>query len=254
MNSYYSRNALYDRLEKAGCRDFHWAAGNSWVLLYGDGDGNPKLVVFASGRSTEDLSAAAGERLRRTLALAEHLAGRADLPFATIGFDDRAAEISEVSLNGTTVGLDELKAWFSKSGLAVQGHDGRAPLKAINDASSSAYHNWQRAALGRIVVTDIDLIRTDAGTGAFISLYELKRSYLSLEDWTPFTADYPNFNMISGFTDMAKVDFQIVYNVRHKKPRFFDDASRLSVFSYSRATGPRRLAVISFDDFVRKAR
>lgn len=254
MNRYYSSNALYERLEGAASQEFYWAVGNSWALVYGDTIGNPKLVVFASGTSIEELDDLGRKRIQSTLALAEGLARRAGLPFGTIEFDDRAGEISEVLLNEKIVNLDELKMWFDKYGLSIKGNEGGAPLKAINDAASSAYHKWQRAALGQITVTDIDLVRVDVKTGEPKTIYELKRSYIPLDSWAPFRADYPNFNLASAFAGMSKVGFCIVYNVRHKAPKFFDDVSSLRIFSYSAQAGAKSLGMMSFDDFVEEQR
>lgn len=253
MNRYYSWNALYEQLEATGCREFCWAVGNSWVLLYGDTRGVPRLVAYTTGASTKELDALSIVQMQATLGLAEQLARRAGLPFAMIEFDDRSGEISEVSLNRTIVTLVELKEWFSKFGLAVKGNETGASLKAINDASSSAYHNWQRSALGQITVADIDLVRINANTGEPMAIYELKRSYIALDKWWPFRADYPNFNLVSTFAGMANINFFIAYNVRHKTPKFFDDVSRLRIFSYSAQAGAKSLAVVSFDNFVQEA-
>lgn len=254
MNRYYSSNALYEQLEGSGSHEFYWAVGNSWALVYGDTRGIPKLVVFASGTSIEELDDLGKERIQSTLALAGELARRAGLPFGTIEFDDRAGEISEVLLNKKIVNLDELKMWFAKYGLAVKRNEGGPPLKAINDASSSAYHKWQRSVLGQITVTDIDLVRVDAKNSEPKAIYELKRSYIPLDSWAPFRADYSNFNLASAFAGMSKVNFFIVYNVRHKAPKFFDDVSRLRIFSYSDQAGAKSLAMMSFDDFVQEQR
>ncbi len=254
MNKYYSSNALYERLQREGCHDFHWAVGNSWVLLYGDSSPVPRLIVFASGASSEELDELGRQRMKATFALAWKLARRAGLPFATIEFDDRSGEISEVSLNKKIVSLDELKAWFSKFDLAVKGNETGAPLKAINDASSSAYHNWQRSALGRITVVDIDLVRIDAITREPMTIYELKRSYIAIDNWSPFRADYRNFDLLAKLAEMANVRFLISYNVRHKKPNIYDDVRIIHLFSYSVHTGAESLAVVSFENFVQEPR
>jgi hypothetical protein len=253
MIRYYSSNALYERLEAVGCQQFCWAVGNSWVLLYGDSKGVPRLVICASGTSTVQLDDLGREKIQVTHALAKELAGRANLPFGTIEFDDRVPEISNVSLNGTLVSLNDLKRWFSGIGIAVRDDISSAPLKALNDTSSSAYHNWQRSALGHIVVTDIDLFRLNTNSRMAMTLYELKRSFIPLDRWAPYRADYSNFNLASAFAEMSDVEFHIVYNVRHKTPRVFDDVSRLRLFSYSFQAGAKLLTELAFDDFVQGA-
>lgn len=248
MPGYYSHNAVYEEIEKRHCSNFLWAVGNSWVLLYGDNGAVPKLVVFVEGSSIGELDDDRKDRLCKTRMLAQELAKRAGLPFGTIEFDDRTDQISKVFLNGASVEMDALRTWFSRFDLPVKA--GGAALKAINDASSSACHKWQRSALGRITVSDLDLIRIDVENGAPTSLYELKRSFIPLDRWSPYAKDYPNFNLTSDFASMAKVNFSIVYNFRRKSPSFFDDASRLSIFSYSRQAGPKRRGLISLDDFI----
>ena len=253
MIRYYSSNALYERLEAEGCQQFCWAVGNSWVLLYGNSACVPRLVICASGTSTAQLDDLGRKKIQATHALAKELARRANLPFGTIEFNDSVPEISDVLLDGTIVSLDDLKSWFSKLGFAVKENDSSAPSKALNDASSSAYHRWQRSALGQIVVTDIDLFRLDANSYEAITLYELKRSYIPLSSWMPFKDDFPNFNLASAFASMSELEFRIVYNVRHKTPRVCDDVSRLRLFSYSSQTGAKLLTELSFDDFVQGA-
>lgn len=250
MRKYYSSNALYSHIETKDCPDFFWVSGNSWSLLYRDSNGYPKVVVFVSGNSSAKMDRVGRERMLRLRKLTHELAARAGSLFGTIEFDDNVERVSEVVLNGELTSVDGLKAWFADCSLPVQA-DGGA-LKAINDASSSAYHNWQRAALGRITVTDLDLIRIDLETGHIKILYELKRSYIELDKWTPFSAYYPNFNLLSIFAEMAKISFNIVYNVRYKSPNFYDDVSMLSIFSYSRREGSKRIAFISLDDFIER--
>ena len=58
------------------------------------------------------------------------------------------------------VSMDEFaEAVFIDNGLDISKS---ASVKAINDRSSSNYHEWQRAKLGTgVKVTDIDLIRVN---------------------------------------------------------------------------------------------
>src|SRR5690606_23313522 len=123
--------------------------------------------------------------------------------------------------------------------------------KYLNDKTSSAYHNWQRNSLGRgITVSDIDLYRvSENGTPKVI--YELKRSYYSLERWNPFRDDYSNFKLISNLCNKAGLEFKIIYNVRHKSP-FFDDPSKLKLFSVNFDKTPPIIldGISTFEDFI----
>lgn len=234
--AYYTSNAVYDRLARERPDGFVWAAGNAWILLYGDRRSRVKLVAFVTGSSAADVGEA-----RDAAAM---LATRAGLPFATIAFDDSVREIVGVVLNDSPASLDELTRWFARVGVPVnRGRTG----KAINRASSSAYQDWQRAALGRIRVTDIDLIR-QRGDGRIV-VYELKRSFYSIDDWPEFPEDFPNFDLIVDFCARADLHFRILYNVVRKPA--FDDPSEVAIFNYAPGTAPAHWRTMPFEDFVK---
>ena len=121
--------------------------------------------------------------------------------------------------------------------------------KSVNDATSSAYHNWQRANLGSIKVTDIDLIRLN-DQGMPVEAIELKRSYYPLKDWKPYSDDYVNFNLLHSVCQSAGMEMNIAYNVRQTKPTFFDNASRLTIFSYKNVNSPIKMGEYDFSEFV----
>jgi hypothetical protein len=80
-----------------------------------------------------------------------------------------------------------------------------------------------------------------------VEVLELKRSFISLETWRPYKADYTNFNVIANVCEPADVRFTIAYNVRTTNPTR-DDPSQLSLFAYE----PSKVSPIgqlSFDDF-----
>lgn len=243
--AYYTTNAVYQELEKYYDGSFVWASGSAWILLYSDSSASVKALVFVSGKSCHGVNSQADTRISAAEAAARKLAATGGIPFATILFDDLAVEIDHVQLDTRLVTLSELKNWFFDKGLDVKTGSTR---KAINSRESSAYHNWQRANLGAISVTDIDLIRFDDERKQIIQLIELKRSFYSLSKWSPFPVDFPNFNAIESLASRVDADFLIVYNVRYKEP-WRDDASSLSIFSYSESEGPRSLGVKSINDF-----
>ena len=47
--SYYNSNAIYDHLGHTP--HYCWTVGNAWILVYGDHNSDPKLIVFAHGKS-----------------------------------------------------------------------------------------------------------------------------------------------------------------------------------------------------------
>jgi hypothetical protein len=161
--------------------------------------------------------------------------------------DDQPISLTKSASNQTTTlraHLDQLKdefrRWPVKSG---------ACGKSVNDATSSAYHNWQRSSLGSIKVTDIDLVRLSA-EGEPIEAIELKRSFSPLQEWNPYSADYVNFNLLLAVCSRSAMRMTIAYNVRQTKPVFNDNASRLALFSYAAINSPARIGQFSYSDFL----
>lgn len=247
---YYTTNAVYKLLEAHHNEQFVWVSGTAWILLYADNAAQVRAVAFVSGHSMGSADSQIVARLKAAETAANTLAEVAQLPFAVIKFDDRAASIDRVELNGNSIELPALKAWFSKIGLPV---NAGATQKEINSAESSAYHSWQRNNLGSIKVSDVDLIRIDAGAKSVTELIELKRSFYSLEQWKPYRQDFDNFNVVANLAIRIGAKFTIAYNQRVTKPEFRDDASRLSLFSYSMSNGPQTLGMVTFDQFVKGA-
>lgn len=238
---YYQSNAIYERLRNADNRSLSWTAANAWTLVYGDGNSNPAALALVAGRSWEPQN--------EIVSVVEYLGKASGIPAIKIYFDDTVSHIDfvKIKFDGSElieISLDDLKSIFSEFGLAVT--TGRA-TKAINDASSSAYHNWQRANLGRITVSDIDLFRF-GGNGTPSEIIELKRSYIGLDRWKPFQADFPNFNLLMKLAKLSSIRMTIAYNIRHKNP-FFDDASNISIFNFSEK-GPDHLGIFTFEEFV----
>lgn len=240
--NYYQSNAVYQKLNGTEDHPFMWVTGNAWTLIYGDRDSNPILVALVAGRSWAPQLEIKG--------LVKRISDVAGLPWVEISFDDTVGEIDYVdfAVGGASlrrISLPDLKAALRGLGLPTSSG---ATWKALNDASSSAYHNWQRANLGAITVSDIDLFRrrTELVPAEFI---ELKRSYIALEKWTPYRQDFPNFQLIHSVSQSCGIPMTIAYNVRQKNP-FRDDAENLSLFSYSGAEAPACLGKFTFSDFV----
>ncbi|WP_313584352.1 hypothetical protein [Acinetobacter variabilis] len=241
--AYYTTNAIYEELNLVGNHNFIWTCGNAWTLIYCDTYGNPMVIVLAHGSSWIEQP--------EILNAINYMASKSNLPLMRIKFDDLAKEISTAciiknSLSGTfsEISLEELKNIFSQLGLPVNtGVCG----KYLNDSTSSSYHNWQRAALGRIKVSDIDLMRIDQ-QGHPLEIIELKRSYYGINRWQPFPDDYVNFNALLNMCCRCQIKMTIAYNVRHRSP-FYDDSSQISIFSYQALNTPQHKGVYRFDDF-----
>lgn len=250
MSQYYKDNSVYAEIASRRGADFAWAAGNAWNLLYADADASLRAIVSIRGHSSYVVK---GAMARADLAeeKAAYLAAKANLAFFKITFDDDASEVQAVTVNGPgyskprEMTLPELKVLFGEMQLPIAVS---TTSKAVNDKTSSAYHNWQRTNLGALKVSDLDLLRLDGSYGHPIEIIELKRSYISLERWAPYPADFTNFNLVFKLAQATNTKFTIAYNVRETKP-WNDDASRISLFSYTIVRGPKHLGIYSFDDF-----
>lgn len=237
---FYKTNAIYDSLK--GSNLYSWVSGDAWILVYGDCNSVPKLIAFvnaSSWRVDNDILEKVGIISRAT-----------SIPSIRIEFDDTSNEINEVKLyNGSsfsTLSLDELKDLFRRHGVPVSA---ALCTKAVNDATSSAYHNWQRASLGNITVSDIDLIQLQ--DGKISSIIELKRSKIDLLKWTPYRNDYPNFILLSNLCSLGSMRFIISYNLRTTTPNFFDDPSRIKMFFYDKRFELISIEYKTLDEFRR---
>lgn len=176
------------------------------------------------------------------------------MPKLVVRFSGEADEIVNVKIKQDEepykeITLKALKDVFAEKGLDIPIGKGTTH-KYLNTETSSAYHDWQSAELGGdITVCDLDLVKWKQGKP--LQIYELKRSYYDLDEWTPFTDDYANFSLVSKFAKRAGMRFQIVYNVRTKKP-FFDDVSRLKLFDFDhqKKDEVRDLGIVRIEDFV----
>ncbi len=238
--SYYNSNAIYDSL--VGNRNYCWTVGNAWILVYGDQDATPKVIVFAHDHSWQHDN--------RVPAVIAALSRRTGLPTLHIEFDVNAPEITQVTHHvddRTTQVLnsEQLKALFAGCGVPV---NNQSFSKAINDRESSVYHKWQRAMLGNITVSDIDLIPVQ--NQQMQCIMELKRSYIDIQSWRPFDKDKANFRLLHNLCTKARLGFVIAYNVRHKEPKFFDDPSRIKLFYYDANFNISQEKIVPLSDFL----
>lgn len=232
MSNYYEGNGIYEYL--AGCRErdhFYWTGQNMWLLVYGDRAHDPKVVTVASGRPFR-YGRRPSEDERQAVQTALCMTEAAEIPVNFVRFDPerevREVEYWEEGMNDAArISSEELKKRFQSCGLTM---NRRKAQKAINDKSSSPYHEWQRAHMGSFVAAaDVDLIRMKGGRPA--EILELKRSFIPLPDWKPWRADYENFYLLSALAQRCGMRFCIVYNRRTKEP-YRDDVSRLKLFSF----------------------
>lgn len=230
--NYYKTNALYDYLDKHKKKEnFFWASGNMWLLVYGDNNAEPKVLIVVSGDS---ISLKLSELEIKAIKIAKELTKGTNIATGFIRFDPVIEPIEKVlfwdkDINDfIIIPINKLKDYFSGSGLPL--NDNKVE-KLINDKSSSPYHNWQRNNMGNgVVVSDIDLIRLENDIP--IEIIELKRSKINLKQWKPYRQDYINFNLLDKLAKQRGIKFRIVYNYRQNSPSIYDDIQKLKIFSY----------------------
>lgn len=245
MSNYYQSNAIYDAL-KTRKHSFRWIIGNAWLLVYGNkSDSKAKVIVLAHGRSWEVD--------KEILKVLQKLSNKSGIEVVKVSFDDREnSNVSDIdfsdSLFGSSVkiSLSTLKDKLKSYGLDIT--DGQCD-KYLNDSTSSAYHKWQRNSLGnKIIVTDMDLLRVNE-QGDTTEIIELKRSYKTVQDWSPYTDDFKNFDLLETISGKINIPFYIVYNQRKSNP-FQDIYAYVSIFGYKNKASTTINRGVSFDAFV----
>ena len=229
---YYKSNALYEYISSNNLQRFKFVVGDAWQLVYGDNSCNPLLLILASGVPNAELANLPTEQEKEAFNLLSIAATKANLPIRYIRFASDVAEVetvrvSDASFDYSTYTMRQLLEMFGSFGLPVSNTH---TAKYLNDATSSAFHKWQRSSLGvALTVSDIDLWRlSDSGQPELV--FELKRSYYDLPRWRPFTDDYRNFQLISRLCNLSGMQFKIIYNQRIKTP-FADKIDKLKIFS-----------------------
>ena len=255
---YYQGNELYRYLLEHDLGDrYFWVSGNMWTLLYSNLDGTPVTLCFASRvDQEEELTRKPTSEEIRAFQKFCLLAQRAQLPLFSLRFVDDGAHACEFfwfreyrsSDPAQLISSAQLLDWLRKQGLNFQGDCAK---KDVNDKVSSSFHLWQRERMGSsVIAADLDLMRMK--NGAVDTSYELKLSCLPLEKWTPFGTDRANYRAGCCLARRAGANYRIVYNVRHTKPEFFDDVSRLKIFSLDQGWPPAELGEYGIEDYFPK--
>lgn len=254
MSNYYTTNAMYEYLEDNETPGFLFAKENIWLLIYGTAASEPRFILVASAVSRQEMEELTlGEHEEDIINVASRLSEKSGLNAYVLRYCKNDAALKDIQLINlreevyVNTSIEQLYDLFEGNGLSPSG---TGSAKSVNDKVSSAFHKWQRANLGKeICASDIDLLRMDGEEP--VCIYELKRSYYTLERWEPFSDDFPNYKLIATFASMANMDFQIVYNRRTTSP-FFDDISTLKRFTFSpQNERARYLDTISLEDFLR---
>ena len=249
-NKYYKTNALYEYIKDHNIQHLEYVAGNLWMLIYGDSQCDPHLLVTASGVPQDEIYSELSKEEKRIHNRMIQLYKRTKIPSIFIRFAINTDSIDEVLLFNkehkfVPYTMDKLTEIFAHFGLPTAPYKSSKTAKYLNDKTSSAYHKWQRDNLGRdLKVSDFDLLKVDKD-GNIEEVYELKRSYYSLDRWKPFQDDYNNFRLLLKLLSKDNIKLKIVYNVRTKNP-FFDDISKLKIFNVNEHQNP----LITYDKIV----
>ncbi len=228
----YNGNAIYDYI-KENDLDYFFCIENEWILLYGNRQSTPHLVVYVSeiNNIDSDLSAKEITSIDKSKCLANSL----KLPFVCVRFKNNSNEVlvwqpDKKDNAWQRMTYDQLRDLYEEYGVVSPG----TPRKAVNQYVSSSYQDWQRGNLGRITVSDFDLVRFR--NGIVEEIIELKRAKYSLEKWSPFTNDYPNFALLinSIIGSGKKIPFTLYYNYMKDGAAGMrtDDISKIKAFDF----------------------
>lgn len=247
---FYTTNALYEYIEAHGIPGYLFAKEDLWMVVYGDESSIPKLLLVISAVPVESYTGRAlSPKEEAVMDLCARFAGACGLPYRVVRYPRDARPLDRVQYiehrkRWEEIGIASLPRLFRRCGMRPT----RAKsAKGINDRATSAFHLWQRDNLGKtLTVSDIDLVK--AGADGRLTVYELKRSYMALEDWAPFPADAANHRLLARFAALVGASFQIVYNRRIKDP-FNDDISRLKRYSYSPKAGAEYIDTMTPEEF-----
>ena len=226
----YAGNAIYEYVYNEDL-DYVFSAEHTWMLVYGNAASIPKILVFAS--KVYDISKNCSDKEMNETNRAFSIARYLKLPFIFVRFMVNSEVVGvweESAGNWRNLTYNQLRDLYEKYGVVQPG----TAKKGVNQYLSSPYHDWQRRNLGRITVSDFDLIKYV--DGEVKEIIELKRSKKSLEVWNPYTDDYPNFallvNTIVG--SGKRIPFTLYYNLMKDGPRGMreEDISRIKVYDF----------------------
>lgn len=226
----YRGNAIYDYIA-ANNYDYFFCAENHWILVYGNAESIPKIIVFAS--KADDIwmpfSDAEKTAVNKSFGIAKYLR----LPFICVRFMANSGVVlvwQPGAKSWVGMSYEQLRDLYEKYG-AVQPGTAKKP---VNQYVSSPYHDWQRQNLGRITVSDFDLIKYR--NNRVEQIIELKRSRRSVAEWVPYTDDYPNFALlINTIVGSGKnIPFTLFYNFMKDGEigNRAEDISKIKVFDF----------------------
>lgn len=227
----YNGNKIYDYITENELQDYFYLAGSHWMLIYGNNAGIPKVFAYVNMVDNLNLPPSRDEKgIMRTCSM---ISGQLNLPFVWIRYANNSSNVQFLRQGDNklyTLSYDNLRDCFETYGVVESG----TPKKTVNQYTSSIYHDWQRNNLGRITVTDIDLIKFYGNQ--IESIIELKRSKQSLEYWNPYTNDYPNFALTINTIVLSgkHIPFYLYYNLLRDgiAGQRIEDLSKIKCFEF----------------------
>lgn len=226
----YTGNAIYDYVYDEDL-DYYYSAEHTWMLVYGNAASIPKIMVIAS--KVDNVSSGWIGEERNEANKAYSIAKYLRLPFIIVRFMVNSEVVRVWEENAgewRTLTYDQLRDIFEGYGVVQPG----TARKRVNQYTSSPYHDWQRTNLGRITVSDFDLIKYV--DGEVKEIIELKRSKIPLDSWNPYSNDYPNFALlINTIVGSGKnIPFSLYYNLMRDGQMGMreEDLSRIKVFDF----------------------
>lgn len=203
-----------------------------WFLVYADKRTKPLVLILLSEKSS-DIEYKSNNLSTDEIAFmpfAKEISRLTSVPLIYVSFNSNQRPISDVIVSSDFINFEKMIMedyinYINKFG-PVFGTV--STKKEINDKYSNVYQEWQNKHGGMATGSDIDLM---IGTkqGKIDVIFELKRSYIRLEEWQPFKQDFHNFEVIFNLLQHTDIRFYIMYNRRIKNP-FFDDASKVRLF------------------------
>lgn len=228
MSKFYTGNAIYNLIEST--QNFKYTSDNLWLLVYGDRKCEPKIIICLSGYSKEEYkNETLNEKELEMFYYANQISKKSKVPFLYVRFNKDDNSLKEVVIIETekfkTISLEDYINILIKTG--IQKHN-QSSKKPINSKASNVYHLWQINSGLDIITSDIDLMYVNSGM-EIKNVYELKRSYITMDKWKPYPADYNNFILLSKLFIPCDINFYIMFNQYYKDP-YKDDIRLVKLF------------------------
>ncbi len=97
MAQYYKSNAIYDLIEST--RNFRYTTENLWILIYGNRDCDPKVILLLSGYCNDDYeSKTLTTKESEMMIYTEQLSYKSGVPFLYVRFNQDAKILSDVKI------------------------------------------------------------------------------------------------------------------------------------------------------------